>query len=281
MTAALLGLGAVLVALLAYGALIEPRRVELTRAELHLPRWPRGLDGLTILHLSDLHTRGRGPAERWLERLRAELPRPDLIAVTGDFAETIAALPACLAAIGGWPARFGSYAVLGNNDQQSHWQRRAVAEALAGAGITLLADNAVELEVNGQRLRVAGLRYVSARHSPPAFRFAAAQAAGPADCPRIVLAHSPDSLPEAVDAGVDLILAGHTHGGQICLPGGRPIENNLQRFKPPLYTRGAWRVDDTLLVVSRGLGMTRPLLRTFCRPEAAWLVLRGAESEQG
>lgn len=277
MTAALLTLGVVVTALIAYGALIEPRRLELTRAELAVPGWPAALDGFAVLHLSDLHTRWRGPAERWLERLRAELPEPDLIALTGDFAESRAALPICMAALGGWPSRWGSYAVLGNNDQQSHWQRRAVTAALAEAGIRLLADDAVELDVDGQRVRLAGLRYVSARHAPPTFRFPVAQAVGGPGPPRLLLAHSPDSLPEAVAAGVNLILAGHTHGGQICLPGGRPLKNNLQRFKPPLYTRGAWRIDQTVLVVSRGLGMTRPLLRTFCRPEAAWLVLRAAE----
>lgn len=266
----LVGAGALLAGAAAYGAWIEPRRFELSRHTIHPARWPAQLDGLTILHVTDLHTHRRGPGERWLAGLTAATPPPDLLLLTGDFAEQAAALPACLGALAGWPARLGRYAVLGNNDTQCHWQRRGVEQALAAAGIELLDDRAVEPAAG---FKLAGLRYEAMRFAPRGYRFPI-EPAGPADRPRILLAHSPDVLPEAVEAGIELVLCGHTHGGQICLPGGRPLRNNLHRYRPPQFTRGLFQVDETVLVVNRGLGMTRPLMRTFCRPEAIWLTLR-------
>ncbi|MCC7493712.1 MAG: metallophosphoesterase [Fimbriimonadaceae bacterium] len=267
------GLAAV-AGLAGYGAWVEPRRIEVTRHLLRPPRWPVGLDGLSILHLSDLHTRGRGPVEAYLARLADALPVPDLVVATGDFAEGPDRIAPCCAALAAVPARYGRYAVLGNNDYAPQAHHLRLLDGLTAAGYRVLLDQHDSLELPGGRLRIGGLHYYFVRFTARRFRYPVGELFGTADgAARLLLSHSPDALPEAAAAGVDLMLSGHTHGGQICLPGGRPVHSNLYRRVGRSYLQGEWHRESTLLYVSRGLGMSDPRLRLWCRPEVAWLTI--------
>ncbi len=261
-----------------YAALVEPRRPQLTHRELRVPRWPAALDGYTILHLSDLHTRGSGPLERFVQSLPDRLPLPDLVAVTGDFAEGQANLAACLAALRPLRARQGCYAVLGNNDFVPRSYRTALTDGLAAQGIRVLEDQCVRLGEGDAAFALGGLLYYFVWKTARQFTYPVAEVFrdAPDGLPRVLLAHSPDPLPEAAAAGVSLLLAGHTHGGQMCLPGGHPPYCNLYRPELRPHLSGVTRRDETVLFVSRGLGLSAPLFRLFCRPEAALLTLRSA-----
>ncbi|MBI5834468.1 MAG: metallophosphoesterase [Armatimonadetes bacterium] len=270
---ALAGIAAV--GLLAYGALVEAWRFDLNRVEVRPVGWPAALDGLTILHLSDLHCRRGQRVERHLAGLTGQVGQPDLVAYTGDFCEGARAITSCAAALAPLRGRLGSFAVLGNNDCHAAAHTAALCAALGAAGVEVLCDEARVFTRDGASFALGGLAWVALRRRDTAYRLPVEETfAGLADMPRILLAHSPDAMPEAVEAGVDLLLAGHTHGGQICLPGGRALHNNLYRFGPPTYTRGLYREGRTTLLVSAGLGMTRPCVRLWCRPEALLITLR-------
>ncbi len=267
----------VLVVLTLYGALVEAWRFQLTRVELRLERWPAALDGLTILHLSDLHCRRGQRVEQHLAGLYARLPEPDLVVFTGDFCEGDRPIARCAAALAPLRGRLGTFAVLGNNDCHAAAHTAALAQALDSAGIELLRDEARRLTDRDASFALGGLDWVTLRRHDKSYRLPVEPTfADCGDLPRILLAHSPDAMPEAVEAGVDLLLCGHTHGGQICLPGGRALHNNLYRFGPPAYTRGLYREGRTTLLVSAGLGMTWPCVRLWCPPEALQITLRSA-----
>lgn len=266
---------AALLALLVLYAIVERYRFQLTRLELYLPNWPEILDGLTILHLTDFHTRRDGPAEAFVRALADDLEPPDLVVLTGDYAEGRSGLPHFLDAVSALPARLGRYAVLGNNDLAGPAQRDATIAALTGAGIEVLSDRSVRIEAHDAAFVLAGLQFEHVRRAAGHHHYDVAALFDDEDpAPRLLLSHSPDPVPEAAVAGVVLMLCGHTHGGQICLPGGRPVQNNLYRFRPPNFTRGLYQVGDLTVYVNRGLGTTTPCLRTWCPPEAALITLR-------
>jgi len=262
--------------LLSYASLIEPRWFELTELELRLPRWPAALDGYTILQLSDFHTRRVSHVERHIAELADTLPAPDLLCLTGDLAESERALAACRTAIEPWAGRQATYAVLGNNDYAPVAKQNTLRAMLAEFGVTLLEDQAVVLGPADGRFALGGLRYYFVRRSYRRFSYPVAKtfADVPAELPRILLSHSPESMPEAALAGVDLVLSGHTHGGQVCWPGGDPFIVNVSRPEAMRYSRGLHRRADTWLYVNRGLGSSTAPVRLFSRPEILRLTLR-------
>lgn len=259
---------------------LDPYRFDLTRLELRPRGWPAALDGFTILHLSDLHTRQTGPVEAFVKQLGRQVGQPDLLVVTGDFAESVAAVGPCLEALGEVTARYGRFAVLGNNDLAPRALREALATQLPAAGLRVLRDESVRIDTGHGAFWLGGILYYFVRRTIQTFVFPVARAfegALPGE-PRILLAHSPDAIVEAAEEGVCLMLSGHTHGGQICLPGGIPVHSNLYRFRFR-YLRGLHRRGATLLYVNRGLGLSPPQIRVWCRPEAAYLTLRSESSK--
>jgi uncharacterized protein len=268
--AALAGLG------VAWG-LVESQWVECRRVEVPVAGLPEALDGLTVLHLSDFHLGmpslggiAVAKAVRW-----AEESEHDLAAVTGDLLSRDRGEPRLRDALARLRphARAGVFAVLGNHDvavtRDPFSGARELAD-LAEAGATLLRDESRTIEVRGRRVQVVGCE-------PRAFMRRLARpwtlADDDADL-RILLCHFPDVVDILPPESFDLVLAGHLHGGQICLPfpGGRL---RLSSLGLP-YPEGVYRVGATTLVVSRGLGTTFVPFRFFARPEASVLVLRSA-----
>ena len=268
---------------LTYATVIEPRWFDLAEIELRLPRWPAALDGLTILQLSDFHARRPGPVEAWCASLAERLPTPDLLCLTGDFAEYQAALEACRAAIQPLGATLGKFAVFGNNDYQPRAKHLALRSLLDELEVRPLDDEAVILERAGAPFAVGGLQFYFVRRIEQRFVYPVAKAFEqvPAGLPRLLLSHTPEALPEAALANVDLVLAGHTHGGQVCWPGGIPIHQNMSRPSTNYCDRGLHRRGGTWSYTSRGLGASTVPLRFWSRPEAVWLTLRsGSDTAQ-
>jgi uncharacterized protein len=259
-------------ALAAYAFLIEPRWVEVTRTRIHLRNLPAPLEGLRIALLTDLHA-GEGTPMSVIRRAArlAMRERPDVIAITGDLAADDAPdFQGVLRALDCLRAPLGVYAVPGNHDHVigiEQWQR----EMGEHPRIRALTNRSVVHEVGEARLCIAGVDDLSC--GEPSL------ASLPSPDQRdvtILLAHDPDQAERAKRAfdSVDLVLSGHTHGGQIRLPLIGALRNPSAYGQ--LYEEGLRRRPWTQVYVSRGIGTIHLPARFLCRPEVAILELTAA-----
>ena len=256
------GIGAVTGAT-TYGVAFERHQIGVTEAALPVSGLPPALDGLRIGLLTDIHHSGMVPADdvtRAVELLLAQ--RPDLIVLGGDyvtfgdraFVEPVAELLAPL------QAPHGVFAILGNHDDD-----RDMPAALSRRGIEVLKDARTKLDIRGERLELAGLRFWTRRPQDLArvLRNAAATV--------ILLAHDPRRLTEAAAFDIPAVLSGHTHGGQVVLPGVGAVAR--RRF-PVLEGLGSR--ENTSIFVSRGIGTVYVPIRINCPPEVAMITPEAA-----
>jgi hypothetical protein len=244
-----------------YGFLYERHHLDVTQTDVPVSGLAEALDGLRIGLVTDTHFSRTVPAEDIERAVRAALAaRPDLIVLGGDYvtwgdrayvggaAELLAPLQ----------APHGVFAVLGNHDDD-----RDMPAALAAKGFTVLKDARTRIVVRNEPLEIAGLRFWTRRvdRVAPVLRGARGTT--------ILLAHDPRMLREAANLDVPLMLSGHTHGGQIVLPGLGAVA--ARRFP---VVAGAGRRENTAIYVSRGVGTVYVPLRFNCPPEVAIVTLR-------
>jgi len=255
---------------LLYAREVEPRRLEVVRMGLTLPRLAAAFDGYRVVQIGDLHLdEWAKPArlDRIAEMVNAE--SPDLIVITGDFASYSARrldTGRLVGALRRLSAPDGVLAILGNHDYLTDVKliRRCIHEA----GLTELLNEVVTLGRGGSGLHVAGIDDVMEGRSRLDLVLRDLPATGAA----VLLAHEPDFADVAAATGrFDLQLSGHSHGGQVRIPllGRAMLPPFSQR-----YTRGLHRVGGMLLYVNRGLGTVHARLRFGCRPEITALTLR-------
>ncbi len=225
------------------------------------------LQGLRIAHLSDLHFTGRIRRE-FFERVVAYVAqaKPDLVVIAGDLVDRDACIDWVPEILGKLTAPLGVFAVLGNHDLRVDVAR--LRNAIEEAGIELISDRFVTLEHNGGPLLLAG-------NELPWFEPAADMSDVPSAINgarplRILLSHSPDQISWAKEREFDLMLAGHTHGGQIRLPLWGPLVAPSKYGTK--YASGTFFEPPTLLHVSRGISGKLPL-RLNCPPELPILIL--------
>jgi predicted MPP superfamily phosphohydrolase len=240
----------------------------LTRQAVVSDRLPAAFDGFRILHLSDVHFREPSP-RGWLMLRAAEQVAPDIIVITGDLVCASRGMREAHGLLRLLARRWPTYVVLGNADL-----RTARADALAGSwsalGARVLVNQGAPVERDGERIWLAG---VNDSHTGRDFLEGALAGAGEGEFV-IALSHSPDlALRPGVEA-VDLILAGHTHGGQIVLPYLGPLYARCRLGTR--YASGLHRLNGTQIFDSRGAGSTRLRLRLHCPPEAAVITLTRA-----
>jgi uncharacterized protein len=233
-------------------------RVEVRRNDIAIAALPPPFDGFTILHLSDLHVDMNPGAMRRLGELLPGL-RYDLCVLTGDYrgktygpyAATLAGMRPLCGLLAG-PV----YAVLGNHDSIR------MVPALEEMGVAMLLNEAVVLRRDGARLHLAG---IDDAHYYRVDNIEKAAAEIPHDEVSILLSHTPEIFRQAAHAGFDVLLCGHTHGGQLCLPGA--ISVTLDSRLPRRLGRGAWRYRGMAGYTSVGAGSSIVAARLNCRPE--------------
>jgi len=252
-------------AVLLYLSRPRAKDVRLVEIEVPIPDLPHVFDGYRILHLSDLHATHAATAAQKLEKARGL--EADLIAFTGDLTEELELLEAGARALGSLEARDGRFAVPGNHD---HWLGAArVREALSSAGYQTLVNEHVVITRDDCQLYLAGVDDSSYLEEDD---LDAALQGIVDDGVVVLLSHAPDVVRKPLFRRAALILAGHTHGGQISLPGYGPlyVPSRLGRT----YAAGPYQLGNTLLFVSRGLGEVFPSMRINCPREIALITLR-------
>ncbi len=242
----------------AWGYTHGHRRLRVTQLDVPLAGLPAPLHGLRIVHVTDLHlgpTAHRDALREAFERVNAL--DPDLICVTGDLVDSaVTDLDHWIPELSCLRARHGVFAVLGNHDGYAGHDR-VTAALRAHTHWRLLRDEVATLEIDGARLHLIGLE--DRRAPGTAAMLPALLATVPPGEPRLLLVHQPVAFPDAAALGVPLTLAGHTHGGQIRLPG-LPALNPARVLKTPLDA-GTFACGEALLHVNLGLGTSGQRVR--------------------
>jgi len=259
-------------ALSAYGIWSAYRLPQLTRRTLTFPDLPAGLEGLTLLHLSDLHAGIHLGADQMQEIVRqVNALAPELIVQTGDMIDISRAyIPAYVRAFRELHAPLGVVTVLGNHDRYTGEQE--VIRGCRDAGQVFLQNDCHLVERGGATLALLGIDdpHNWTADDPQPEDVAAALAAAPSHAFQVLLAHRPGAWDTAAPRGIPLTLAGHIHGGQFYLPGigwsaGRLITK---------YVMGHFQRGNSQLYVSRGIGVVGVPIRVFTPPEIELFTLR-------
>jgi len=261
-----------------YAGLIEPNEVDVQRIGLKVRGLSEAFDGFKVALMSDLHfgpytgEREIGAAVRAVNELK-----PDIVAVLGDFvSEPISGAKAagakkaepCARVLSGLRSRLGTLAVLGNHDFAT--DPEFVAGALQSHAVVLLRNANLPIEQNGARLWFVGVDDATFRVA----QLDQALASVPANEPKILLVHEPDYADYASRYGIAVQFSGHSHGGQVRIPGVRPL------FLPELarkYYEGYYRVGELQLYTNRGIGTVGLPFRFLCPPEITLVTLSPAQ----
>jgi uncharacterized protein len=243
-----------------YGFAYSRHQLQVVRASLAVSGLPPALEGLRIGLITDLHHSEMVPLQdvvRAATLLTAE--RPDMIVLGGDYVTwgDRSYVAPCAEALAGLTAPLGVYAALGNHDDD-----RDMPAALASNGFTVLRDARTTITAKGETIEIAGLRFWTQRPRDVARVLRGASA------PIILIAHDPRRLDEAAELDVGLVLSGHTHGGQVVLPGLGAIA--ARKF--PIVA-GKGHRDNTSIFVSRGVGTIYVPYRFNCPPDVSVITL--------
>ncbi len=233
-------------------------KVEMRENRIFSPRLPKAFDGFTVLQLSDLHVEMSEPAmERVINLLGSA--RYDVCVLTGDYrAKTWGPYDAALSGVARVRAalRGPVYGVLGNHDTI------LMVPGLEAMGIKMLLNESETVERAGERIHLAG---IDDAHFYGMDNLEKAAVDIPYDAFSVLISHTPEIYRQAAHADFDLLLSGHTHGGQICLPGRIPI--TLDSVLPRSLGSGAWRYHDMIGYTSAGAGSSVVPVRFNCPPE--------------
>lgn len=245
---------------------------EITDIDIFLRRLRPAHDGLRIVHLTDIHHGLYTPLEEVQRAVQLTNSLcPDVVAITGDFVTLSPVYIAPVArTLGKLRARLGVFAVLGNHD--FHVDPDKVTRALVAQRIHVLRNSHCALNVGGATLWMIGVDDIWWR----AANLPAAMHRIPARDTKILLCHNPRGVRRAAERGIDLVLSGHTHGGQVRLPVVGSIYGRSKFGRR--FIEGWNRLDGTQIYINRGIGKVLVPVRFGCPAEIACLRLRRAAS---
>lgn len=252
----------------AHGVYVASRAFQIERVEVSGMRIPDALRGLTIVQLTDIHV-GPFMSERRLEEYARIVNRlePDLIVITGDFVSSSHRYVApAVRALSSLRARLGVFGTIGNHEHYTD-SISSLIDEFSRHNMKILLNESVHLDVDGVKLHLVGIDYLPST----AVGFDEVIHGLTADGPTILLSHQPNVFPRAAQRGIDLTLAGHTHGGQIVLDV-LGLKISPVSLRTP-YVAGLFHLGDSRLYVSRGLGTTGPPVRVNAPPEITHLTL--------
>lgn len=264
-----MGFGAPLI-MTGYGALKTARDYRIENVEIPFDNLPSALDGFTIAQISDIHS-GLYMNEREMERILEILNslHPQMAALTGDYVDSLASEIAPVARVfSRIKTDFGVFACMGNHDLFDDYSK--ITQAMRDAGIQMLDNENRVLRVNGENLNVVGVGDSARRYDFS--RFDQALEGTDPEGFKLLLVHKPTFFERACEAGIDLQLSGHTHGGQIALNVmGFPVSlvHLIERYAHGLYKEGKSR-----LYVNSGVGMVVAPIRLGVPPEITVIKLR-------
>jgi predicted MPP superfamily phosphohydrolase len=260
----------VAMAVAAWGYTHGHRRLRVTHLDVPLAGLPPELDGLRVVHISDLHlgpTAHRDGLREAFDEVNAL--EPDLICVTGDLVDSASTdLDHWMPELARLRARHGVLAVLGNHDHYAGSDRVAAALRVH-TDWRLLRDEVATLEIDGARLHVIGVD--DRRTSETAAMLATLHPTVPAGEASFLLVHQPTAFRSAAELGVRLTLAGHTHGGQIAVPGVPAL--NPARVLMTRFDAGTFACRGAMLHVNRGLGTSGQRVRVGAPREITLVTL--------
>ncbi|MGI6296359.1 MAG: metallophosphoesterase [Armatimonadota bacterium] len=270
-------------ALLAYMLLYEQFNLKVTELELSFPNLPPEYDGYTILHLTDLHLTKIGLLEKMTMRIISSR-EVDACFITGDVTAEPRASDIFRRVCSVIKHRDPIVMVLGNSEHKPWLDSQALVDALTFDGLKMLINESVVFTRNSGKVTIVGVddAYYGLSDLDAAF-----DGVRPDDFV-IFLTHTPSIAPDAIERGADLILAGHTHGGQVRIPGYGVLWTHMranQSLNDGLYTSEdisrLTKIDagHSKLFVNRGVGTSRIHIRFLCPPEIAYITLRKAGDE--
>ena len=260
-----------LIILFWYSFIFEPNNIQIEKINIEIENLPEEFEGMKIVHLTDFHSKDFGEREERTIEIIKNL-NPDFVFITGDFIDhSTKDLDSCQEFWRELSSQYQgkTFGVLGNHE---HWIKSPNIAAIK----KLLEENGISILNNENRKIFQGDKYIyllgvddpdSEKDDLPKAMINTEE-----NIPKILLAHSPDIIDNLQGEKVDLILVGHTHGGQVVIPFVQPFWTPTKNRGK--YASGLFRVNDTNLYVNRGIGMASLQVRFNCSPEITVIELR-------
>ncbi|MBN1424159.1 metallophosphoesterase [Candidatus Fermentibacteria bacterium] len=250
--------------------LLGSARVDVERCVVDVAGLHGDMDGLRIVQLTDFHSSRIGALEQSAFALAADL-HPDILAFTGDLTTDPSVARELARRMVALQAPLGVFAIMGNAEYEG--EAEVIVQAMQSEGVHVLRNEVHRVSRGQGNLWIIGVDDPSTGRS--FLEGALLRLKGDVHTPRLLLAHFPTAFTQAVHWGIDVVLAGHTHGGQVVLPGSRYSQtmgsDELDRFQ-----RGDFREGHTWMHVSRGLGTSKIPIRIGSTPEVTLITLRAA-----
>ncbi|MCD4669947.1 MAG: metallophosphoesterase [Actinomycetia bacterium] len=256
-----------------YSFIFEPNNIQIEKIDIEIENLPEEFEGTKIVHLTDFHSRGFNKREKKVIKIIKEI-KPDFIFITGDFIdESTEDFDSCQKFWRELSSQHQgkTFGVLGNHE---HWldspNIAAIKKLLEESGIPILNNENRKIFRDEKYIYLLGVDDPDSEYDD----LPKAMIGTEENIPKILLAHSPDIIDNLQGEKVDLILVGHTHGGQVVIPFVRPFWVPTRNHGK--YASGLFEVNKTNLYVNRGVGLVPALQARFnCPPEVAVVELKG------